>query len=109
MTETIRHRLRHHMLWSNTILVAIAFFGFALPLILPIDDDAARLTMGLGVVALLAWGAFARRFPCPKCRSNIGGAFGNRAAGFAPSGRNEKPANACPHCGVSLDASMPNN
>jgi predicted RNA-binding Zn-ribbon protein involved in translation (DUF1610 family) len=109
MAETIRNRLKRYMFWSNAVVVAIAFFGFALPPLLPIDEDARKLTVGVGAVALVAWAAFVRRFPCPRCGNNIGGAFGNRAAGFALSGRKEKPANACPRCGLSLDTPMPTN
>ena len=105
--ETIRGRLRRRMLWSNTTLVAIAFFGFALPPLLPLEPDTRRLTIAVGAVCLVAWAAFARRFPCPKCGGDIGGMFGNRASGFAPSGRNDKPADRCPHCGVSLDVPWP--
>lgn len=109
MVETIRQRLRRRMLWSNMILIAIAFFGFALPPLMPLEPDARHLTMGVGAVSLVAWAAFARRFPCPRCGRDIGGMFGNRASGFAPSGRKEKPADRCPHCGIGLDEPMPRN
>jgi len=91
------------MFWSNTFLVAIAFFGFALPPLMPLEHEARRLTMALGAVSLVAWAAFVRRFPCPRCGRDIGGAFGNRASGFAPSSRNDTPADRCPHCSVALD------
>jgi predicted RNA-binding Zn-ribbon protein involved in translation (DUF1610 family) len=95
------------MFWSNTILMVIAFFGFALPPLMPIDPEARRLTAAVGAVSLLAWAAFLTRFPCPRCGGNIGGMFGNRASGFAPSGRKDKPTNRCPHCGIGLDEPWP--
>jgi hypothetical protein len=95
------------MLWSNAVLFAIVFLGFALPPLLPLDPNASRLTVGVAAVMLVAWAAFVRRFPCPRCGGNIGGMFGQRASGFIRSGRNEKAANNCPHCGVSLDAPWP--
>ena len=103
MAETIRDRLKRRMFWSNAALLAIALLGFALPPLLPLSQDANRLTVGVAAVMLVAWAAFARRFPCPKCGGNIGGMFGQRASGFAPSGRNDKPVKNCPHCGISLD------
>ena len=107
MPQTIRERLRRRMLWSNTILIAIAFLGFALPPLMPLEPDARRLTIAVAAVSLVAWAAFARRFPCPRCGRDIGGMFGNRASGFAPSGRDDKPTDRCPHCGVSLDEPCP--
>ena len=95
------------MLWSNAILFAIVFLGFALPPFLPLRRDASELTVGVAAVILVAWAAFARRFPCPKCGGNIGGMFGHRASGFAPTSRNDKSPDNCPHCGISLDARWP--
>jgi hypothetical protein len=105
--ETIRERLKRRMLWANAAFVGITLFGFILPEFVPIEDDARRLTLGIGAVALVAWAAFATRFPCPRCGGNIGGAFGYRASGFAPSGRKDKPISNCPHCGASLDVPWP--
>jgi hypothetical protein len=51
MAETIRGRLRRRMFWSNTTLVAIAFFGFVLPPLLPLEPDTRRLTMAWGPCA----------------------------------------------------------
>ncbi len=91
------------MFWSNTFVVAIAFFGFGLPPFMPLAPETRHLTAAVGAISLVAWAAFARRFPCPRCGGDIGGMFGNRASGFAPSGRKDKPTDRCPHCGVSLD------
>jgi hypothetical protein len=107
MRETIRDRLKRHMFWSNTFIVVIAFFGFALPALMPLASDTRRLTAAIGAISLLAWAAFLRRFPCPRCGGDIGGMFGNRASGFAPSGPRDKPTERCPHCGVSLDQPCP--
>jgi len=95
------------MFWSNAVLCAVVFLGFALPPLLPLNQEARRLTEGVAAVMLVACAAFAMRFPCPRCARNIGGMFGQRASGFAPSGPKERPANNCPHCGASLDAPWP--
>ncbi len=105
--DTIRERLRRRMKWSNTAFAGIVFLGFALPPLLPLTREAEALTVGVAAAALVAWAAFARRFACPRCGGNIGGAFGNRASGFAVGSRKERPANNCPHCGASLDARWP--
>jgi hypothetical protein len=103
MNETIRERLKRHMRRANMIGIAIVFFGFGLPPLLPIEAEVRDLVMAIASVALLLGWAFVSRFPCPICGRNVGGMFGNRASGLTPSGRGEKPANSCPHCGVSLD------
>ena len=91
------------MFWSNTFVVAIALFAFALPPLMPLASETRHLTAAIGAISLVAWAAFVRRFPCPQCRGDIGGMFGNRASGFAPPGRKDKPTDRCPHCGISLD------
>src|ERR1700747_760320 len=50
MRETIRDRLKRHMFWSNTFIVVIAFFGFALPALMPLASDTRRLTAAIGPV-----------------------------------------------------------
>jgi hypothetical protein len=89
---------RYATLAVACLLVAGVVTGYA-PRILAIRIVFAVL---VGVVLAAAfWSLF--EIPCPNCAKRLGG------VGFWVSvGRMSKVPERCPHCGIGVDAGMPN-
>jgi hypothetical protein len=97
--QYLKRRSDRYSTWAFAFLLAAGIaMGYA-PRIL-----AIRIVFAVLVAVVLAaafWSLF--EIPCPNCCKRLG------SVGFwASVGRVSKVPEHCPHCGIGIDADMPN-